>query len=40
MFDPGPAIGGVENPGWNDLLTGISTFRHSTGEYLAFPTPA
>ncbi len=35
-FDPGPTVGGVENTGWIDLLTGITAFRRSTGEYLVF----
>lgn len=36
VFDPGPTVGGVANTGWIDLLTGISAFRRSTGEYLVF----
>ncbi len=36
MFDPGPTVGGVENTGWIDLLTGITAFKRSTGEYLVF----
>ena len=36
MFDPGPIVGGVENTGWIDILTGISAFKRSTGEYLVF----
>ena len=36
VFDPGPTVGGVENTGWIDLLTGIGAFRRSTGEYLVF----
>lgn len=36
MFDPGPTVGGVENTGWIDLLTGISAFKRTTGEYLVF----
>ena len=35
-FDPGPTVGGVENTGWTDLLTGLSAFKRSTGEYLVF----
>jgi hypothetical protein len=35
-FDPGPTVGGVENTGWMDILTGISAFRRSKGEYLMF----
>ena len=29
-------MGGVENTGWIDLLTGINAFKRSTGEYLVF----
>jgi hypothetical protein len=29
-------VGGVENTGWIDVLTGISAFKRSTGEYLVF----
>ncbi len=36
MLDPGPTVGGVENTGWIDLLTGINAFKRSTGEYLVF----
>jgi hypothetical protein len=36
VFDPGPTVGGVENTGWIDLLTGINAFRRSNGEYLVF----
>jgi hypothetical protein len=36
VFDPGPTVGGVENTGWIDLLTGITAFKRSTGEYLVF----
>jgi hypothetical protein len=35
-FEPGPTVGGVENTGWIDLLTGISAFKRSSGEYLFF----
>jgi len=35
-FDPGPTVGGVENTGWIDLLTGITAFQRSNGEYLVF----
>jgi hypothetical protein len=35
-FDPGPTVGGVENTGWIDLLTGINAFRRKSGEYLVF----
>ena len=36
VFDPGPTVDGVENTGWIDLLTGITAFKRSTGEYLVF----
>lgn len=36
VFDPGPTVGGVANTGWIDILTGITAFRHSSGEYLVF----
>lgn len=36
VFDPGRMVGGVENTGWIDVLTGISAFKRSTGEYLVF----
>jgi len=36
VFDPGPTVGGVENTGWIDILTGITAFRRSSGEYLVF----
>ncbi len=35
-FDPGPAVGGVENTGWIDILTGITAHRRNDGEYLVF----
>jgi hypothetical protein len=35
-FDPGPAVGGVENTGWMDILTGISTYRRANNENLVF----
>ncbi len=35
-FDPGPTVGGVENTGWIDLLTGITAHRRADGEYLIF----
>lgn len=35
-LDPGPIVGGMENTGWIDILTGISAFKRSTGEYLVF----
>jgi len=36
VFDPGPTVGGVENTGWIDILTGITAFRRANGEYLVF----
>jgi sugar lactone lactonase YvrE len=36
VLDPGPSVGGVENTGWIDILTGITAFKRSTGEYLVF----
>jgi hypothetical protein len=35
-FDPGATVGGVENTGWIDVLTGINAFKRSNGEYLVF----
>lgn len=35
-FDPGPTVGGVENTGWIDLLTGINAYKRHDGEYLVF----
>jgi hypothetical protein len=36
VFEPGPTVGGVENTGWIDILTGISAHKHANGEYLVF----
>jgi hypothetical protein len=36
VFDPGPTVGGVENTGWIDILTGITAFKRTNGEYLVF----
>lgn len=36
VLKPGPALGGVENTGWIDLLTGITAHRRRNGEYLVF----
>ena len=36
VFDPGPTVGGVENTGWIDILTGITAFKRANGEYLVF----
>jgi hypothetical protein len=35
-FEPGPTVGGVENTGWIDILTGITAHRRKDGEYLVF----
>ena len=35
-LEPGPTVGGVENTGWIDLLTGINAHRRRNGEYLVF----
>jgi hypothetical protein len=34
MLEPGPTLGGLENTGWIDVLTGITAFRRANGEYL------
>ncbi len=36
VFEPGPTVGGVENTGWIDILTGITAHKRKTGEYLVF----
>ncbi len=36
QFDPDASVGGVENTGWIDILTGISAHRRQDGEYLVF----
>jgi hypothetical protein len=36
VFDPGPTVGGVENTGWIDILTGITAYHRQNGEYLVF----
>ena len=36
VFDPGSTVGGVENTGWIDILTGISAHKRADGEYLVF----
>ncbi len=36
VLDPGPSLGGVENTGWIDILTGISAHKRKDGEYLVF----
>lgn len=35
-LEPGETVGGVENTGWIDLLTGITAHRRKDGEYLVF----
>jgi len=36
VFDPGMTIGGNENAGWIDILTGITAYQRKNGEYLVF----
>jgi len=36
VFEPGPTVGGIENTGWIDILTGTSAFQRQDGEYLVF----
>lgn len=36
VLNPDQSVGGVENTGWIDLLTGLNAFRRSNGEYLVF----
>jgi len=36
VFDPGKTIGGNENAGWLDILTGITAYQRKSGEYLVF----
>ena len=36
IFEPGPTVGGVENTGWIDVLTGITAHKRKNGEYLIF----
>ena len=36
VFDPGKTIGGNENAGWIDILTGITAYQRKSGEYLVF----
>ncbi|HEY3856803.1 MAG TPA: hypothetical protein VGO67_20655 [Verrucomicrobiae bacterium] len=35
-FDPDASVGGVENTGWIDILTGITAHQRKDGEYLVF----
>lgn len=34
VLEPGPTLGGVENTGWIDILTGIIAYKRSDGKYL------
>ncbi len=36
VLEPGPTVGGVEETGWIDVLTGITAHRRADGEYLIF----
>jgi hypothetical protein len=36
VLDPGPGVGGVQNTGWIDILTGITAHKRANGEYLVF----
>lgn len=36
VFDPGLTVGGLENTGWIDILTGITAHQRTNGEYLVF----
>jgi hypothetical protein len=36
ILEPNATVGGVENTGWIDLLTGITAFQRDNGEYLVF----
>jgi hypothetical protein len=36
VFDPGATVGGVENTGWIDVLTGITAHKRKSGEYMVF----
>jgi hypothetical protein len=36
VLEPGPTVGGVENTGWIDILTGITAHRRKDGEFLIF----
>ena len=35
-LEPNAALGGVENTGWIDVLTGITAYKRKDGEYLIF----
>jgi hypothetical protein len=34
ILEPGPILGGTENTGWIDIMTGIIAYERSNGEYL------
>lgn len=36
VFDPGETVGGTKNPGWIDILTGITAHKRQDGQYLVF----
>jgi hypothetical protein len=36
VVDPGLTVGGLENTGWMDILTGITAHQRANGEYLVF----
>jgi hypothetical protein len=36
VFEPGQTVGGIENTGWIDILTGLTAFKRADGEYLIF----
>ena len=36
VLEPNATIGGIENTGWIDVLTGITAYKRKNGEYLVF----
>lgn len=36
VLEPGPTVGGLDKTGWVDILSGMSAYRRSNGEYLVF----
>lgn len=34
VLEPGPEVGGTSQTGWIDILTGITAFKRSNGEYI------
>ena len=36
VLEPGPTVGGVEQTGWIDVMTGITAHKRKDGEYLVF----